>query len=235
MKQNKEVNKEEELLDSYEEEIEEYEELPEYEIVDKKLKKSKGKSLLFLNILFTVIIVLICIIAIDILAVKKFNAGPFFVIETKTYDDGGTKEYYGLGYKVIKYNQTQGRKGMVLGSWGLKYNDGMYDVEAIDLAIEFTDDAGKALKKYKDQFITVSGVLSNVSMNENSITISYKDPDGKYNLDIVCEMAQDKEILESYEVNIRIKARGTQSNFEYLTPDKPATLYLKDCYAEQDL
>ena len=45
-----------------------------------------------------------------------------FIIKTHTYNDGGTKEYYGLGYKVIKYNQVQGRRDKVIGSWKLKYN-----------------------------------------------------------------------------------------------------------------
>ena len=239
MTKKEENIKEKELLDSYNNELEEYEEIEEYEITDEKPKKikikSKKKSSLFLNILFTVIIILICIISIDVLAVKKFKTGPFFVIQTKTYDDGGTKEYLGLGYKVIKYNQTRGRKNTVIGTWGLKYDDGVLETEAIDLAIEFTDNPAAAQKKYKEQFMKVSGVLTNVSMNENSITISYKDPDGKYNLDIVCEMASKKEELENLEINIRISATGNENRFEYATPDKPATLYLTDCYAEQDL
>jgi len=243
MKESKDANKEEELLKSYKEkEVEEYEIIDEYEIADdedtdnkKENNITKKKSSLFLNILFTVIIILICIISIDVLAVKKFNSGPFFAIPIKTYDDGGSKEYYGLGYKVIKYNQTKGRKGTVIGTWGLKYNDGVIKTEAIDLAIEFTDDVANAQKKYQNEFIEVSGVLTSVSMNENSITISYSDPDEKYSLDIVCMMSSEKEVLETYDIQIRITARGTVDRFEYKTPDKPATLYLKDCFAEQDL
>ena len=64
-----------------------------------------------------VIIVLGLLITTDILLVSKAGVGPFLAIRTKVYDDGGTKEYYGLGYKVIKYNQEIGRRDTVLGSW----------------------------------------------------------------------------------------------------------------------
>ena len=42
------------------------------------------------------------------------------MIRTSIYKDGGTKEYYGLGYKVIKYNQIEGRRDTQIGLWNLK-------------------------------------------------------------------------------------------------------------------
>ena len=62
------------------------------------------------TIIMIVIIVLGLLITTDILLVSKAGVGPFLAIRTKVYDDGGTKEYYGLGYKVIKYNQEIGRQ-----------------------------------------------------------------------------------------------------------------------------
>ena len=67
-----------------------------------------------------VIIVIASLVTLDITLVTKSNVGPFLAIRTKVYDDGGTKEYYGLGYKVIKYNQKVGRRDTVIGSWSLK-------------------------------------------------------------------------------------------------------------------
>ena len=49
--------------------------------------------------------------------------GKLLNIARPTYNDGGTKIYYGLGYKVIKYHQTQGRRDMEIGNWSLKYNE----------------------------------------------------------------------------------------------------------------
>lgn len=259
MKKNKkeEINlseKEKELLKSYQEDdYEEYEEIEEfdvdneveeehpeetfdeYEEVEEKKAKPKKKNTRLLNIIFIVIIVLITMIATDVVSVKKFAKGPFFAIPVKTYKDGGTKVYYGLGYKVIKYNQQQGRRDVVIGPWGMKYNSEVLNAEAIDLAIEFTDDEAAAFKKYNGKFMRITGVLNNVSVNENTITISYIDEDGKYSLNIVCDMASEKKILNDFETDIRITAIGTVYDYHYKSPEEPATLYLKDCFAEQDL
>ena len=40
-------------------------------------------------------------VTVDVVGVSRYNKGPFFAIKTKTYNDGGTKEYYGIGYKAI--------------------------------------------------------------------------------------------------------------------------------------
>ncbi|OCA90475.1 hypothetical protein A8F94_00870 [Bacillus sp. FJAT-27225] len=45
--------------------------------------------------------------AVD-LNLAKVNKPPLFVITTAMYKDGGTKEYKGLGYKVIDYNELDG-------------------------------------------------------------------------------------------------------------------------------
>ena len=255
MKKNKkeEINlseKEKELLESYQEDsFEEYEELEdineddhqeesfeEYEeIEEKKEKKSKKKNTRLLNIVFIIIIVLISMISIDVVSVKKFAKGPFFAIPLKTYKDGGTKVYYGLGYKVIKYNQQQGRRDVVIGPWGMKYNSEVLTAEAIDLAIEFNENEAASFKKYNGKFMRITGVLNNVSVNENTITISYTDEDGKYSLNIVCDMASEKKILNNFETDIRITAIGTVYDYHYKSPEEPATLYLKDCFAEQNL
>lgn len=33
------------------------------------------------------------------------NKPPLFAINTEIYKDGGTKEYQGIGYKVLDYNE----------------------------------------------------------------------------------------------------------------------------------
>ncbi|MBT2682269.1 hypothetical protein [Bacillus sp. ISL-37] len=43
----------------------------------------------------------------------KEDRPPNFSIQADTYKDGGTKVYLGLGYKVIDYNQLDGRKDVV--------------------------------------------------------------------------------------------------------------------------
>ena len=96
------------IIESYSEE-----EFEENETNKKKYKKYKK----IINIVFAVILIVLVMVTIDVISVSRYNAGPFFAIKTKTIKDGGTKIYYGLGYKVIKYNQKQGRRDRKIGSW----------------------------------------------------------------------------------------------------------------------
>ncbi|MBD0380970.1 hypothetical protein [Paenibacillus sedimenti] len=41
---------------------------------------------------------------------------PLFAIRTDLYKDGGTSVYLGFGYKIIDYNQVDGRKDIVFKS-----------------------------------------------------------------------------------------------------------------------
>jgi len=80
-------------------------------------------------ILALIILLIVCgltFYSIDKQCVSN-NIPPKFAIHTSTYKDGGTKEYYGLGYKIIKYN-VMGNNGEItknnseIGSFFLKYN-----------------------------------------------------------------------------------------------------------------
>lgn len=216
--------------------------LEEFEIEDdfKEIKKDPAKDMekktkirKFLNILFVVIVVVILLAVIDIICVSKFQKGPFFAIPIHTYDDGGTKEYYGLGYKVIKYNQVQGRRDMEIGTWALKYNVEPIYTEIVDLAIAFTDNADEAYKKYNKQLLVVTGSLKEVDPENSTITLSYEDDGGKYNLDVVCDMSVDRENLTILEPKYEISAMGTMVKYESRVSDKPATIYLNNCFAQQ--
>ena len=48
---------------------------------------------------------------------------PIFVVRTAIYKDGGSKEYMGLGYKVIAFNTLCGYKEVKFGSWQMNIND----------------------------------------------------------------------------------------------------------------
>ncbi|WP_238885286.1 hypothetical protein [Clostridium sp. YIM B02551] len=65
------------------------------------LKKHKKKIAL--------ILVLLCIYATDFTLVY-LNKRPIFAIKRRMIKDGGSTEYYGLGYKVIKWNIAESEK-----------------------------------------------------------------------------------------------------------------------------
>lgn len=90
--------------------------------MNKKLKILK-------NILITLVIIIIMLgivfFTIDYNKVKN-NELPTFCIPNKmVIMDGGTREYFGLGYKVIKYNRLSGYKGIHIGTWFMDYDDNL--------------------------------------------------------------------------------------------------------------
>jgi hypothetical protein len=179
-----------------------------FSVLEKKEKKTK----LILNIICIVIIVAISLSILDVYLVTKCNVGPFFAINTKTYNDGGTKVYYGLCYKVIKYHQKQGRRDTTIGFWSLNYNVEPNDISSLDLALNLRNYPTKTIKKYYKQFMRITGTISNIDTKKNTITINYTDPDGKYNLDIICSLASNAKKAQDFTKGSSITTIGTISN-----------------------
>lgn len=75
-------------------------------------------------------LLIICIVVITLLStmiIADFNyilqgEKPVFCFRKKEYKDGGTIEYVGLGYKIIKYNAIGGREDIEIGSIFKIYN-----------------------------------------------------------------------------------------------------------------
>ena len=194
-----------------------------------KIKKYKR----IINIVFSIIVIILLLIAIDIVAVAKFNVGPFFTIPVHTYNDGGTKEYYGLGYKVIKYHQTQGRRDRELGSWSLKYKVEPITFQAVDFAIEFSGNEAKTYEKYYKSFVRIISTLEKVDTKNNKIYIGYLDEGEKYSLEIVCNMVKEQKNIDKLEVGKETTIIGSIRDFKPATKKQPNTLYINDCFAEQ--
>ncbi len=152
---------------------------------EKKIKKIS-------TIVMIAIIVIGLLITLDILLVSKAHVGPFLAIRTKVYDDGGTKEYYGLGYKVIKYNQKIGRRDTIIGSWSIKYDTTPTNYTLEDLAFSIINDNNNHI----DEFIRLTGTIKKVDKSNKTLTLTYEDADGKYNLTVKAEV-----ISETFKFN----------------------------------
>ena len=218
--------KAQEIFNSYEDDYDD-----EINLDSKKLKRTK----LIVNIVFTIIVLLIIMVATDIICVSRFNKGPFFAIPTHTYNDGGTKEYYGLGYKVIKYHQLQGRRDKEIGKWSLKYNVNPVTVQDVDMAIEFNDDSVKAYDKYYKKFVRIITTLHKVDKKNNTILVGYDDEGGKYTLDIECAINKDEDqkFINKFKEGKEITIIGTVSDFSAKTNKNATKIYISDCFAEQ--
>lgn len=217
-------------LESYEEYNLEDEDISEEH--SEKPKFTRKKTKLLINIIFIILTMAMVMIATDVICVARYSLGPVFAIKTKTYSDGGTKEYYGLGYKVIKYNQKQGRRDITIGFWNMPYSVTPIDIKDIDLSIEFINDYEHAYNKYYKKFLRVSSKLNKIDSKKNEIVIGYIDEDKKYSLNIICSMA-NKNATSELELNKDITIIGTLNKFSLKTKTKPNQIYIENCFAEQ--
>ncbi len=216
--------KEEEIRELYREQ----EKYKSYKEIEEERINSAKK---IINVFFTIIIIVLLMITIDVLAVYYYNKGPFFAIPLYTHNDGGTKEYFGIGYKVIKYNQTKGRIGKEVGLWSLKYNTFPIETKDLDLVIEFTGDETNAYQKYFKQYIKVSSTIKKVDKKNRIITVGYQDEDKVYSLDIICKLVKKQE-LTNIKKGKEISIVGTVTDFKIKTENNNSRLYISNCFIE---
>lgn len=202
----------------------------DYEKSYKKTRK-KNKASIIINIIFITLIIIMTLTTIDIICVGKYNKGPFFAIKTATYKDGGTKVYYGFGYKVIKYNQLRGRKDIELGTWNLEYNPDPIELSSLDLAIEFTNKPQKSYTKFYKKFLKITGEFIGQDDKNNTLTLAYVDEDGKYNLDIICKISKEEKLEENVKKQLTIV--GTMDNYKEKTSTNNRTIYINNCFIEE--
>lgn len=203
------------------------------EKVEVKETKSRRIWKKIINIILTVIVIIISMIVIDYVRVNKFEYTPLFAIKTLELKDGGTIEYTGLGYKVIDYNQIQGRRDIEIGLWNMKRNSTPIDVSDIDLAIEFTNNEGKAFTKYYKKFLRIKSTLVEANEKENTITLRYTDEDGKYTLDTICKLVPEQTNISSFEKDKEITIIGTVKKYIGSTKKNNKQIYIKNCIAQQ--
>ncbi len=181
------------------------------EISVEKEKKIKKIS----TIIMVIIIVFGFLVLLDATLVKTANIGPFLAIRTKVYNDGGTKEYYGLGYKVIKYNQEVGRKDTVIGTWSLKYNTTPLNFTLETLAYSIQNNNNT----YKDSFIRVSGTINKIDTKNKTITLQFTDNEkGKYNLTVEAKvLSKLKDLKKDQNISLIGTVTSYDKNTKVLT------------------
>ena len=181
---------------------------------EKKIKKIS-------TIVMIIIVVIGLLVTTDILLVTKRGVGPFLAIRTKVYDDGGTKEYYGLGYKVIKYNQKVGRRDTVIGSWSIKYNTTPETYTIRELAYSIINDNNN----HVGEFIRLTGTISSKSNKNNTITLTVTDDiEGKYDLTVKAELLSKN--IKELNRNAPISLIGVITDYD------KKTLTIENVFAE---
>ena len=99
------------------------------------------KAIKILLIIIVVILALtLTFFTVDYFRVKN-NQRPIFCIPLGGYSDGGTVEYFGLGYKVIAFSRLSGYNEKKIGTWNMQYGDFYDEIEEYEnkIIIESTN------------------------------------------------------------------------------------------------
>lgn len=178
---------------------------------DDSTKSVGGIILKVLNFFLILVMAGAFLVVFDVVMVTKFNVGPIFAIKVKTYNDGGTKEYAGIFYKVIKYKQTNGRRDMVLGSYKLSYSGEVYKKSVLDLAILYRDDFTN-FSLLEGKYVVVTGKVLRVSKEKQVVKLIYEDSDNKYQTIVTFKMDKDANYDELKKGNI-VKIAGVLDDY----------------------
>lgn len=178
---------------------------------DDSNKSLGGIMLKVLNFFLILVMAGAFLVVFDVVMVTKFNVGPIFAIKVKTYNDGGTKEYAGIFYKVIKYKQTNGRRDMVLGSYKLSYSGEVYKKSVLDLAILYRDDFTN-FSLLEGKYVVVTGKVLSVSKEKQVVKLIYEDSDNKYQTIVTFKMDKDANYDELKKGNT-VKIAGVLDDY----------------------
>lgn len=76
------------------------------------------------NVLIILIILLVIGVTTFLVDLNMIISGkkPMFSIESKSYDDGVTIEYMGLGYKIFDYKVLNGKEKIQFGTLFMTYS-----------------------------------------------------------------------------------------------------------------
>lgn len=178
---------------------------------DDSNKSLGGIMLKVLNFFLILVMAGAFLVVFDVVMVTKFNVGPIFAIKVKTYNDGGTREYAGIFYKVIKYKQTNGRRDMVLGSYKLSYSGEVYKKSVLDLAILYRDDFTN-FSLLEGKYVVVTGKVLSVSKEKQVVKLIYEDSDNKYQTIVTFKMDKDANYDELKKGNT-VKIAGVLDDY----------------------
>lgn len=145
--------------------------------------------------------ILIVTFTVDYNRVKN-QKKPIFCIKSPAGGimDGGTIEYFGLGYKVIDFHTIAGFDDIKIGTWFMDYNDFEEEIKAYE-------------KKFEENLSTNeenNSDLENVIMKVDSTTIKTTS------ISIIIINNNDNEIGYGEEYKIQKNINGEWEYLDYL-------------------
>ena len=131
----------------------------------------KGLKICF-GIIGVIVILGIVFFVIDYNRVQK-QENPIFCIKNPagTYMDGGTVEYFGLGYKVIDFNTLAGFNDIKIGTWFMDYNDFEEEMKVYENTFEENLQSNEEFNRSPEN-VTIKVDDGTISPESVSITIT---------------------------------------------------------------
>lgn len=153
------------------------------------------------GILGIIVVLGIVFFVVDYNRVKN-QEKPIFCIQNTAgmLADGGTIEYFGLGYKVIDFHTIAGFDDIKIGTWFMDYNDFEEEIKAYE-------------KKFEESLSTNeenNSDLENVIMKVDSTTIK------PTSISIIIINNNDNEIGYDQEYKIQKNINGEWKYLDYL-------------------
>jgi hypothetical protein len=106
------------------------------------------------KILAGILIIIFLMVSTDLVLIKIFKARPVFSLSIIKYKDGGSTEYFGIGYKIIKCNTLSGDKSITIGFYNVKYSCDTSSKEKLEFENDFELIVSGAEKCTKEKIIT---------------------------------------------------------------------------------
>lgn len=149
------------------------------------------KSLKVIGIVLGVIVILgIVFFVVDYNRVQK-QEKPIFCIQNPAgiINDGGTVEYFGLGYKVIDFHTIEGFDDIKIGTWFMDYNDFNEEMKVYEEKYE------EELNKNKEYVINLFELkeISSITIDTLAQYDNKKEFKDKESIEEIYEVFADKK------------------------------------------
>lgn len=132
----------------------------------------KGLRMCF-SIIGVIVILGIIFFVVDYNRVQK-QEKPIFCIKNPAGEisDGGTVEYFGLGYKVIDFNTLAGFDDIKIGTWSMDYNDFLEEMKAYEKTFEENLQSNEEFNRSPEN-VTIE--VDNTTITPESVSITITD------------------------------------------------------------
>lgn len=169
-----------------------------------------------LIIIISILVLALVFFALDYSRVQD-GKKPIFCIPLGYYLDGGTTEYFGLGYKVIDFSRLSGYDEIKIGTWAMQYRDFYKEIE--DYENKIIIESAILRENEEKVHIEISGVEAEEIENMfNKLEFKSETCDGINDYIITI-----KDKMLSYGIEIYTSCHITQSG-------KEAILNAEDSY-----